>query len=165
MRIGHIFKSLVLRNRDFWPMAYEGAVRKYSHWQAGNQNIPTISFDATKFREGMWKNDFTGTVFPLRHAMKCGLDRDNSLSYFLAWPPEKRNFVFACCPLCPLSLSFLLTLNPWISLKTKWDGKIEVFQDYFNCIGFMTTDNCWRRETQISTSSWGKVWVTCLSVP
>ena len=65
-----------------------------------------------------------------------------------------------------VSAFFLFSVNIWThgSVSTKWDGKTEVFQVYFKSTGFMTTDNCWRRDTRISTSSWGKVWITCLSV-
>lgn len=68
--------------------------------------------------------------------------------------------------LFPVSTLFLLSVNIWThgSVLTKWDGKTEVFQDYFDSTSFMTTDNCWKSDTQISTSSWGKVWITCLSV-
>jgi len=88
------------------------AIRKYCHWQTSNQNILMIFFDIGKFREGMQKIDFMGMVFPLRHKMKWRLDRDNSLSCFFTWPPNKRKFVFASCPLCPLSFCILLMFEP-----------------------------------------------------
>lgn len=53
------------------------AVRKYFSMAASNQNTDMIFFDATKFREGIRKTGLLGMVYPLRHKMKCRLDRDN----------------------------------------------------------------------------------------
>lgn len=62
-----------------------------------------------------------------------------------------------------VSALLLFSINIWThgSVLTKW--KDRAFPRLFQFHKFLTTDNCWRRDTQINTNP-GKLWITCLSV-
>lgn len=63
-----------------------------------------------------------------------------------------------------VSALLLFSINIWThgSVLTRW--KDRAFPRLFQFYKFMTADNCWGRDTQISTSNPGKLWITSLSI-